>query len=178
MENCFESAIFSSEKDKHLPCFLKQKYRLSALHPDISYAIINMKILRKCGGELGHSIKCRFVEPCSTEDCINSMEDIITRTRIVLIVSSNKDTHKEEFVNNKLMEAQIDPSLSPKMMHELVYVLYTYQNAFASDNEALATIKGHEVDINLNIDRPYPPGLRRPAYPASPRAREALEKHI
>ncbi|MBW0530713.1 hypothetical protein O181_070428, partial [Austropuccinia psidii MF-1] len=40
------------------------------------------------------------------------------------------------------------------------------------------TIKGHEVDITLNIDRPYTPVLRRPAYPASPRAREALKKHI
>ncbi|MBW0466107.1 hypothetical protein O181_005822 [Austropuccinia psidii MF-1] len=39
-------------------------------------------------------------------------------------------------------------------------------------------IKGHEVDITLNIDRPYPPVLRIPAYQASPRARESLEKHI
>ncbi|MBW0568168.1 hypothetical protein O181_107883 [Austropuccinia psidii MF-1] len=39
-------------------------------------------------------------------------------------------------------------------------------------------ISGHEVDITVNIDRPYPPVLRKPAYPASPRAREALEKHI
>ncbi|MBW0517446.1 hypothetical protein O181_057161 [Austropuccinia psidii MF-1] len=30
----------------------------------------------------------------------------------------------------------------------------------------------------LNVERPYPPLLRRPAYPASPRAREALENHI
>ncbi|MBW0498683.1 hypothetical protein O181_038398 [Austropuccinia psidii MF-1] len=30
----------------------------------------------------------------------------------------------------------------------------------------------------LNVERPYPPLLRRPAYPASPRAREALETHI
>ncbi|MBW0542343.1 hypothetical protein O181_082058 [Austropuccinia psidii MF-1] len=30
----------------------------------------------------------------------------------------------------------------------------------------------------LNVERPYPPLLRRPAYPASPRAREALESHI
>ncbi|MBW0541390.1 hypothetical protein O181_081105 [Austropuccinia psidii MF-1] len=37
---------------------------------------------------------------------------------------------------------------------------------------------GHEVDINHNIERPYPPLLRRPAYPASPKAREALEIHI
>ncbi|MBW0542081.1 hypothetical protein O181_081796 [Austropuccinia psidii MF-1] len=65
-----------------------------------------------------------------------------------------------------------------KMRHELINVLYTYNNAFASDNEPLGAIKGHEVDITLNIDRPYPPVLRRPAYPASSRAREALEKHI
>ncbi|MBW0539189.1 hypothetical protein O181_078904 [Austropuccinia psidii MF-1] len=64
------------------------------------------------------------------------------------------------------------------MRHELIDVLYTYNNAFASDNETLGTIKGHEVYITLNIDKPYPPVLRRPAYPASPRAREALEKHI
>ncbi|MBW0548133.1 hypothetical protein O181_087848 [Austropuccinia psidii MF-1] len=64
------------------------------------------------------------------------------------------------------------------MRHELIDVLYTYNNAFASDNEPLGAIKGHEVDITLNDDRPYPPVLRRPAYPTSPRDREALEKHI
>ncbi|MBW0513289.1 hypothetical protein O181_053004 [Austropuccinia psidii MF-1] len=64
------------------------------------------------------------------------------------------------------------------MRHDLIDVLYTYKNEFASDNEPLGSIKGNEVDITLNIDRPYPPVLRRPAYPASPRAREALEKHI
>ncbi|MBW0501461.1 hypothetical protein O181_041176 [Austropuccinia psidii MF-1] len=64
------------------------------------------------------------------------------------------------------------------MRHDLVNVFYTYKNAFASDNEPLDTSKGHEVDITPNIDRPYPPVLRRPAYPASPRARGALEKHI
>ncbi|MBW0554119.1 hypothetical protein O181_093834 [Austropuccinia psidii MF-1] len=82
MENAFESAIFNSEEDKPLTWFLNQKDRLSALHPDMSDSIINMKILRKCGGELEHAIKCRCVEPCSSEDYINSMEDIITKTRI------------------------------------------------------------------------------------------------
>ncbi|MBW0502040.1 hypothetical protein O181_041755 [Austropuccinia psidii MF-1] len=82
MENAFESAIFNSEKEKPLTWLLKQKDRLSALHPDMSDSTINMKILRKCGGELEHSSTCRCVEPCSTEDYINSIEDIITRTRI------------------------------------------------------------------------------------------------
>ncbi|MBW0583309.1 hypothetical protein O181_123024 [Austropuccinia psidii MF-1] len=48
----------------------------------MSDTMINMKILRKCGGELEHAIKCRCVEPCSTEDYVKEMEDIITRTRI------------------------------------------------------------------------------------------------
>ncbi|MBW0515680.1 hypothetical protein O181_055395 [Austropuccinia psidii MF-1] len=37
---------------------------------------------------------------------------------------------------------------------------------------------GHEVDISLNVEKPYPPLLRRPAYPASPRSREAVEVQI
>ncbi|MBW0554260.1 hypothetical protein O181_093975 [Austropuccinia psidii MF-1] len=82
MENAFESAIFNSERDKPITCFFKQKDRLSALHPDMSDTMISMKILRKCGGELEHAIKCRCVEPCSKEDYINAMEDIITRTTI------------------------------------------------------------------------------------------------
>ncbi|MBW0591444.1 hypothetical protein O181_131159 [Austropuccinia psidii MF-1] len=45
----------------------------------MSDSMINIKILRKCGGELEHAIKCRCVEPCSTKDYINAMEDIITR---------------------------------------------------------------------------------------------------
>ncbi|MBW0548008.1 hypothetical protein O181_087723 [Austropuccinia psidii MF-1] len=64
------------------------------------------------------------------------------------------------------------------MSHDPSDMLYTYRNAFASENEPLGAIKGNEVDLTLNIDRPYPPVLRRPPYPASPRAREDLEKHI
>ncbi|MBW0564873.1 hypothetical protein O181_104588 [Austropuccinia psidii MF-1] len=45
--------------------------------------MINMRILRKCGGELENAIKCRCLEPCSTEDYINAMEHIVTRTKIV-----------------------------------------------------------------------------------------------
>ncbi|MBW0536265.1 hypothetical protein O181_075980 [Austropuccinia psidii MF-1] len=75
----------------------------------------------------------------------------------ILVVSSNKDIYREEFANDQNFKAQINPSLSPKMMHELIDVLYTYKNAFSSDTEPLGAIKGHERDITLNIDRPYPP---------------------
>ncbi|MBW0478597.1 hypothetical protein O181_018312 [Austropuccinia psidii MF-1] len=58
---------------------------------------------------------------------------------------------------------------------ELSALLYDHKEAFASDKEPLGAIFGHEVDIIPNIERPYPPLLRRPAYPASPKSREALE---
>ncbi|MBW0541575.1 hypothetical protein O181_081290 [Austropuccinia psidii MF-1] len=44
--------------------------------------MIEMKIYSKFGGELEHSIKCRCVGTCSTEEYINALEDIITRTKI------------------------------------------------------------------------------------------------
>ncbi|MBW0542941.1 hypothetical protein O181_082656 [Austropuccinia psidii MF-1] len=64
------------------------------------------------------------------------------------------------------------------MQEELIGILFQYRKAFVSDNETLGAIKGHEVDIMLNVETSYPPLLTRPAYPASPRAREALEAHI
>ncbi|MBW0521856.1 hypothetical protein O181_061571 [Austropuccinia psidii MF-1] len=82
MENAFESAMFNSGKDRTLTWFLKQQDILCALNPDMSDSMINMKILRKCGGEIEHAIKCRCVKPCSTEDYIHAMEYNITRTRI------------------------------------------------------------------------------------------------
>ncbi|MBW0567814.1 hypothetical protein O181_107529 [Austropuccinia psidii MF-1] len=81
MENDLQSFIFDSGKDKPLTWFLKQTDRLSPSNPDMYDYMINIKILRKCGGEIEHSIKCRYVQPCSTEDYFNGMEDIINITR-------------------------------------------------------------------------------------------------
>ncbi|MBW0579352.1 hypothetical protein O181_119067 [Austropuccinia psidii MF-1] len=64
------------------------------------------------------------------------------------------------------------------MKEKLINLLFKYKNAFATDKEPLGAIIGHEVDIILNVEKPYPPLLRRPAYPASPRAREAFQAHI
>ncbi|MBW0558117.1 hypothetical protein O181_097832 [Austropuccinia psidii MF-1] len=55
------------------------------------------------------------------------------------------------------------------MKEDLIEVLFQYREAFASYNEPLGAIKGHVGDIFLNLEIPYP---------ASPRAREALETHI
>ncbi|MBW0495707.1 hypothetical protein O181_035422 [Austropuccinia psidii MF-1] len=64
------------------------------------------------------------------------------------------------------------------MKEEVIQILSQYGESFASDNEPLWAIKGHEVIIMLNVERSYPPLLRITDYPARTRAREALEAHI
>ncbi|MBW0520007.1 hypothetical protein O181_059722 [Austropuccinia psidii MF-1] len=64
------------------------------------------------------------------------------------------------------------------MKEKLIDLLFKYKNAFATDKEPIGAIIGHEVEIILHVEKPYTPLLRRPAYPAIPRAREALEVHI
>ncbi|MBW0527632.1 hypothetical protein O181_067347 [Austropuccinia psidii MF-1] len=39
-------------------------------------------------------------------------------------------------------------------------------------------IKGHDIELYLDVERPYPPMLRRPPYPASQETRKEIEKHI
>ncbi|MBW0479901.1 hypothetical protein O181_019616 [Austropuccinia psidii MF-1] len=39
-------------------------------------------------------------------------------------------------------------------------------------------IKGHDIELYLDMERPYPPMLRRPPYPPSLETRKEIEKHI
>ncbi|MBW0523243.1 hypothetical protein O181_062958 [Austropuccinia psidii MF-1] len=98
--------------------------------------------------------------------------------REINVIRQVKNVNKENFVSYQLIEAQTSTELTLEMKEELAEMPFQYREAFASDNEPLGDIKGHEVDIMLNFEKPHPPLLRRPAYPASPRAREALEIHI
>ncbi|MBW0553945.1 hypothetical protein O181_093660 [Austropuccinia psidii MF-1] len=82
MENSFEEAIFNIERERPMYWFLKQKDRLTALHPDMSEAMIHKRILGKCGGDLEHALRSRCIEPCPTEDYINFMQEITTRKKI------------------------------------------------------------------------------------------------
>ncbi|MBW0521047.1 hypothetical protein O181_060762 [Austropuccinia psidii MF-1] len=82
METSFEEAIFNIERGRPMSWFLKQKERSTALHPYKSEPIVHKRILRKCGGDLEHSIRSRCIEHCSKEDYINAMEEITPRTEI------------------------------------------------------------------------------------------------
>ncbi|MBW0574822.1 hypothetical protein O181_114537 [Austropuccinia psidii MF-1] len=100
------------------------------------------------------------------------------KKQITVIKNEEKSPEKKLFIYEQLKEAEFNEELTQKIKEKLIELLFKYKNAFATDKEPLGAIIGHEVDIILNVEKPYPPLLRRPAYPASPRAREALEVHI
>ncbi|MBW0520680.1 hypothetical protein O181_060395 [Austropuccinia psidii MF-1] len=72
----------TNDKDKPLTWFLKQVGRLNALYLEISQRMVDMKILKKCACKLEHALRSRCIEPCSTEEYINALKDIVTRTKI------------------------------------------------------------------------------------------------
>ncbi|MBW0510429.1 hypothetical protein O181_050144 [Austropuccinia psidii MF-1] len=92
--------------------------------------------------------------------------------------NEEKNSEKDFFIAEQLKEAEFNKELMEKIEENLYDLLFKYKNAFEADKEPLGAISGHELDIILNFEKPYPPLLRIPAYPASPRAREALEVHI
>ncbi|MBW0485489.1 hypothetical protein O181_025204 [Austropuccinia psidii MF-1] len=50
--------------------------------------------------------------------------------------------------------------------------------AFAIGEEPLGKISGHDMELYLDVERPYPPMLRRPPYPEILKTRKEIEKHI
>ncbi|MBW0540334.1 hypothetical protein O181_080049 [Austropuccinia psidii MF-1] len=100
------------------------------------------------------------------------------KRQITVVKNEEKSPEMDFFITEQLKEAEFNHELIIKMKERLIELLFKYKSAFATDKEPLGVIIGHEVDIILNVEKPYSPLLRRPAYPASPRAREALEVHI
>ncbi|MBW0501273.1 hypothetical protein O181_040988 [Austropuccinia psidii MF-1] len=50
--------------------------------------------------------------------------------------------------------------------------------AFAIGEETLGKIRGHYIELYLDVERPYPPVLRRPPYPESLETRKEIEQNI
>ncbi|MBW0477677.1 hypothetical protein O181_017392 [Austropuccinia psidii MF-1] len=49
--------------------------------------------------------------------------------------------------------------------------------AFSIGEEPLGKIRGHDIVLYLDVERPYPPLLRRTPYPESLKTRQENEKH-
>ncbi|MBW0470975.1 hypothetical protein O181_010690 [Austropuccinia psidii MF-1] len=50
--------------------------------------------------------------------------------------------------------------------------------AFAIGEKPLGNIRGHDIELYWDLERSYPPMIRRPPYPESLETRKEIEKHI
>ncbi|MBW0489640.1 hypothetical protein O181_029355 [Austropuccinia psidii MF-1] len=166
IENAFKNPFFDPNKDEPLTWFLKQVERLNELY---------QKCHRRCAYENTQKI-WRRTGACTEEQVHRAM--LHRRKQINVLINEETSPKKYSFISEELTEAQFKQELTVKINERFIDLLFKYKSAFATDKEPLGAIIGHKVDIILNVEKPYPPLLRRPAYPASPRPREALEVHI
>ncbi|MBW0521250.1 hypothetical protein O181_060965 [Austropuccinia psidii MF-1] len=83
-----------------------------------------------------------------------------------------------EEILNECREEQFSTTLTRKQKLSLLKMLRKNRPAFAIGEEPLGKIKGHNIELYLDVERPYPPLLRRPPYPESLETRKEIEKHI
>ncbi|MBW0557559.1 hypothetical protein O181_097274 [Austropuccinia psidii MF-1] len=68
---------------------------------------------------------------------------------------------------NELREGQFSTTLTSKQKLSLLKILRKNRPPFAIGEEPLGKIRGHDIELYLDVERPYPPMLRRPLYPES-----------
>ncbi|MBW0512817.1 hypothetical protein O181_052532 [Austropuccinia psidii MF-1] len=91
------------------------------------------------------------------------------------------DAHIQGFflgTDYQRIEGQFSTTLTSKQKLSLLKILRKNRPAFAIGEEQLGKIRGHDIELYLDVDRPYPPILRTHPYPASLETREEIEKHI
>ncbi|MBW0480005.1 hypothetical protein O181_019720 [Austropuccinia psidii MF-1] len=84
---------------------------------------------------------------------------------------------REELLN-EFREGQFSTTLTSKQKLSLLKMLRKNRPAFAIGEEPLGKIKRHDKELYLDVERPYPPMLRRHPYPAGLETRKEIEKHI
>ncbi|MBW0496697.1 hypothetical protein O181_036412 [Austropuccinia psidii MF-1] len=79
--------------------------------------------------------------------------------------------------HNTIERANSVPA-SPVKKLSLLKMLRKNIPAFAIAEEPLGKIRGHYIELYLDVERPYPPMLKIPKYPASLGTRKEIEKNI
>ncbi|MBW0496411.1 hypothetical protein O181_036126 [Austropuccinia psidii MF-1] len=68
---------------------------------------------------------------------------------------------------NEFREGQCSTTLTSKQKLSLLKILRNNRPEFAIGEEPLGKIRGQDMELYLDVERPYPPMLRVPPYPAS-----------
>ncbi|MBW0461790.1 hypothetical protein O181_001505 [Austropuccinia psidii MF-1] len=79
---------------------------------------------------------------------------------------------------NKFRDGQLSTNLNSKQKPHLIKILRKNRTAFAIGEEPLGKFRGHDIELYLDVERPYPPMLERPPYPERLETRKEIEKDI
>ncbi|MBW0481724.1 hypothetical protein O181_021439 [Austropuccinia psidii MF-1] len=89
---------------------------------------------------------------------------------------SSQDPLKE--LLNEFREGKFNTTLTIKQKPSLLKMLRKNRPEFSICEESLGNIRGHDIELYLNVERPYPPMLRRHPYPASLETRKEIERDV
>ncbi|MBW0467122.1 hypothetical protein O181_006837 [Austropuccinia psidii MF-1] len=79
---------------------------------------------------------------------------------------------------NQFIEGQLSTTLTRTQKLTFLKMLRKNGPAFAIGEGRLGKIRGHNIELYLDVERPDLPTLRRPPYAASLETRKEIEKHI
>ncbi|MBW0481675.1 hypothetical protein O181_021390 [Austropuccinia psidii MF-1] len=79
---------------------------------------------------------------------------------------------------NEFKEGQFSTILASKQKLSLLNMLRKNRPEFSIGEEPLRKIRGHDIELYLDVEIPYPTMLRRPSYPESLKTRKKIEKNI
>ncbi|MBW0516941.1 hypothetical protein O181_056656 [Austropuccinia psidii MF-1] len=79
---------------------------------------------------------------------------------------------------NEFRKAEFSTTLTSKQKLSLLKMLRKSTPAFSIGEEPRGKIRGDDIELYLDVERPYPPMLRRPPYQESLETRKEIEKLI
>ncbi|MBW0566177.1 hypothetical protein O181_105892 [Austropuccinia psidii MF-1] len=79
---------------------------------------------------------------------------------------------------NEFRKGKFSNTLTSKQKLILLKMLRKNRPAFVIGEEPLGKIRGNNIELYLDVERPYPPMFRRPPYPESLETTKQIEKHI
>ncbi|MBW0503114.1 hypothetical protein O181_042829 [Austropuccinia psidii MF-1] len=106
------------------------------------------------------------------------MKSIGTIIKEMIIPHRNVISDSTHKLLNELREGKFSANLTTKQKLSLLKILRKNRPEFAIGAGPLGKIRGNDIRLCPDVERPYPPILRRPPYPASLETRREIEKQI
>ncbi|MBW0515148.1 hypothetical protein O181_054863 [Austropuccinia psidii MF-1] len=77
---------------------------------------------------------------------------------------------------NEFKEGQFSTNLTSNQKLSLLKMLRKNRPQFSIGEKPLSKIRGHDIELYLDLERPYPPMLRGPPYTEHMETRKEIEK--